>query len=136
LAKKYTADRITPVEIQAVIRKSEAYPSADFYEGKKAVMQLVSDGFLLKREDRSQKDLSNSDRNPVKFTEYTGNISQVFKSGQRSRQKTRQMARFSTTQAAQRLIAAAITETRLMPSSGKYTKQLNYNYLNDLLAIR
>jgi type I restriction enzyme R subunit len=31
--------------------------AADLYESNKAIMKLVSDGFLLKREDRSQKDL-------------------------------------------------------------------------------
>ena len=35
----------------------EAYSAADLYESNKAIMKLVSDGFLLKREDRDQKDL-------------------------------------------------------------------------------
>lgn len=68
LAKQYATDGITPVEIEAVIRKLEAYPSADLDEGNKAVMKLVSDGFLLKRSDRSQKELSSWDRNPAKLT--------------------------------------------------------------------
>ena len=34
-------------------------------------MKLVSDGFLLKREDHTQKDLSNLDRNPLKLSEAT-----------------------------------------------------------------
>ena len=57
LAKQYAADVITPQEIQAVIKQLEAYSAADLYESNKAIMKLVSDGFLLKREDRSQKDL-------------------------------------------------------------------------------
>ena len=57
LAKQYAADGITAGEIEAVIRQLEAYPAADLYESNKAIMKLVSDGFLLKREDRSQKDL-------------------------------------------------------------------------------
>ena len=57
LAKQYAADGITPVEIEAVIKQLEAYSAADLYESNKAIMKLVSDGFLLKREDRSQKDL-------------------------------------------------------------------------------
>ncbi|MDA1045301.1 MAG: type I restriction endonuclease subunit R [Verrucomicrobia bacterium] len=57
LAKQYAADHITPQEIEAVIKQLEAYSAADLYESNKAVMKLVSDGFLLKREDRSQKDL-------------------------------------------------------------------------------
>ena len=57
LAKQYAADHITPQEIEAVIKQLEAYSAADLYESNKAIMKLVSDGFLLKREDRSQKDL-------------------------------------------------------------------------------
>lgn len=57
LARQYKADNITPVEIESVIRKLEAYSAADLYESNKAIMKLVSDGFLLKREDRDQKDL-------------------------------------------------------------------------------
>ena len=57
LAKQYAADKITPQEIEAVIKQLEAYSAADLYESYKAIMKLVSDGFLLKREDRSQKDL-------------------------------------------------------------------------------
>ena len=57
LSKRYAADKITSQEIEAVIRQLEAYSAADLYESNKAIMKLVSDGFLLKREDRSQKDL-------------------------------------------------------------------------------
>ncbi len=57
LAKQYAADHITPQEIEAVINRLEAYSAADLYESNKQIMKLVSDGFLLKREDRSRKDL-------------------------------------------------------------------------------
>lgn len=57
LAKQYAVDGITPVEIESVIRRLEAYSAADLYESNKAIMKLVSDGFLLKREDHTQKDL-------------------------------------------------------------------------------
>ena len=57
LAKQYAADHITPQEIEAVIKQLEAYSAADLYESNKAIMKLVSDGFLLKREDHTQKDL-------------------------------------------------------------------------------
>lgn len=57
LARQYAADHITPQEIEAVIKQLEAYSAADLYESNKAIMKLVSDGFLLKREDRTQKDL-------------------------------------------------------------------------------
>src|SRR6056297_1004291 len=57
LSLQYAADGITPGEIESVIRQLAAYASADLYESNKAIMKLVSDGFLLKREDRDQKDL-------------------------------------------------------------------------------
>jgi len=57
LSRQYAADGITSGEIESVIRQLAAYASADLYESNKAIMKLVSDGFLLKREDREQKDL-------------------------------------------------------------------------------
>jgi type I site-specific restriction-modification system R (restriction) subunit len=57
LSRQYAADGITFGEIESVIRQLAAYASADLYESNKAIMKLVSDGFLLKREDRDQKDL-------------------------------------------------------------------------------
>ena len=57
LAQQYEADKITASEIEAVIRTLDAYSATDLYESNKAIMKLVADGFLLKREDRSQKDL-------------------------------------------------------------------------------
>lgn len=57
LAKRYTDDNITPSEIDSIIRKLDVFSASDLYESNKAIMKMVSDGFLLKREDRSQKDL-------------------------------------------------------------------------------
>ncbi len=57
LSRQYAADGITSNEIESVIRQLEAYASADLYESNKAIMKLVSDGFLFKREDRDRKDL-------------------------------------------------------------------------------
>ncbi len=57
LAGQYAQEGITPGEIDAVIRQLEGYAAADLYESNKAIMRLVADGFLLRREDRSQKDL-------------------------------------------------------------------------------
>jgi type I restriction enzyme R subunit len=57
LTKRYAADHITPQEIETVIKQLEGYSASDLYDSNRAIMKLVSDGFLLKREDRSQKDL-------------------------------------------------------------------------------
>jgi len=57
LSKRYAAEGITEGEIETIIKQLEAYSVGDLYESNKAIMKLVSDGLLLKREDRSQKDL-------------------------------------------------------------------------------
>lgn len=57
LARQYADQAITKNEIESIILKLEAYSSADLYGSNKAIMKLVSDGFLLKREDHTQKDI-------------------------------------------------------------------------------
>ncbi len=57
LAKQYAADGITTDEIESVIHCLERFSAADLYDSNKSIMKMISDGFLLKREDRSQKDL-------------------------------------------------------------------------------
>jgi type I restriction enzyme R subunit len=56
-ASRYAADGITEGEIESIIRQIDGYSAADLYESNKAIHKLVADGLLLKREDRSQKDL-------------------------------------------------------------------------------
>lgn len=74
LREQYANDGITQSEIELIIRKLEVLPASDLYGSNKAFMKLVSDGFLLKREDRNQKDLfiqlidySPADRNRYKI---------------------------------------------------------------------
>ncbi len=57
LSRRYALEGITPGEINAIIRNLEIFSASDLYESNKAIMKMVSDGFLLKREDRSRKDL-------------------------------------------------------------------------------
>lgn len=57
LSQRYAKDDITEGEIQAIIRQLEMLPEVDLYESNKVIMKMVSDGFLLKREDRNKKDL-------------------------------------------------------------------------------
>ena len=56
LYSNYTEDNITEGEINSIIRDLERLPSSDLYESNKSFMKMVSNGFLLKREDRNQKD--------------------------------------------------------------------------------
>ena len=57
LATRYKADLITEYEIESIIHKLEYLPASDLYDTNKAIMKFVADGFFLKREDYTQKDL-------------------------------------------------------------------------------
>ena len=57
LLNQYKVDKLTESEADQIIRQLEVFSSSDLYESNKAIMKLISDGFALKREDRSQKDI-------------------------------------------------------------------------------
>lgn len=57
LTRRYKSDGISKEEIESIIRRLESFSSADLYESNKAIIDLVSNGFLLKRENRDNKDL-------------------------------------------------------------------------------
>ena len=57
LLNQYKADKLTESETDQILRQLEVYSSSELYESNKAIMKLVSNGFALKREDRSQKDI-------------------------------------------------------------------------------
>ncbi len=57
LASQYAVENITSNEIESIIRKLELFPSSDLYGSNKAIIKLIADGFVLKREDRTQKDI-------------------------------------------------------------------------------
>ncbi|MGN7479730.1 type I restriction endonuclease subunit R [Solibacillus silvestris] len=57
LLKRYYKDSITLNEIESIIRQLEILPSSILYESNKAIIKVISDGIILKREDRSKKDL-------------------------------------------------------------------------------
>lgn len=57
LSERYKADLISINEIEQIVHKLEYLPTSDLYDTNKAVMKFISDGFLLKREDASKKDL-------------------------------------------------------------------------------
>ena len=57
LQNKYSGENISENEINSIIRQLEQYPASALYESNKKIIKLISDGFVLKREDRSKKDL-------------------------------------------------------------------------------
>ena len=74
LIEHYRNEKLTESEADQIIRRLEVFSSSDLYESNKAIMKLVSDGFPLKREDRSKKDIwiylidySEADKNTYKI---------------------------------------------------------------------
>jgi type I restriction enzyme R subunit len=57
LLAHYKAEGLTPVEANAIVRQLRAIPASDLYESNKAVMRLLADGFIIKRDDPGQKDI-------------------------------------------------------------------------------
>jgi type I restriction enzyme R subunit len=57
LLKQYAAQELTASEADSIIRKLEILPSSDLYESNKTFMRLVADGFVMKREDATKKDV-------------------------------------------------------------------------------
>ena len=66
LSTRYAADGITPGEIDSIINRLDALNPQDLYDSNKTIQKLVADGLLLKREDRSKKDLY------VQLIDYSG----------------------------------------------------------------
>lgn len=74
LATHYAKENITTTEIEGIILQLKTLPSSDLYESNKRFMRMLSDGFILKREDPNQKDMyinlvdySETDNNLYKF---------------------------------------------------------------------
>lgn len=57
LLKRYKNDALTETEVQSIILELKSLSSSDLYESNRTIMRWLSDGFILKREDRSEKDI-------------------------------------------------------------------------------
>jgi type I restriction enzyme, R subunit len=57
LLTKYESQHLTTTEAKSIILKLKTLPSSDLYESNKTINRWLSNGFILKREDRSQKDI-------------------------------------------------------------------------------
>lgn len=57
LLSQYRADNLTLTEAKSIILQLKTLPFSDLYESNKTFLKMLSDGFILKREDRSQKDI-------------------------------------------------------------------------------
>ncbi|MTI62279.1 type I restriction endonuclease subunit R [Methylophaga sp.] len=57
LRERYASDGLTEGELETIIRRLINFSSADLYDSNRAIHKLVADGFVLKRDDHTQKDL-------------------------------------------------------------------------------
>ncbi len=57
LLTKYASKHLTVTEAKLIVLQLKALPASDLYETNKTIMRWLSDGFILKREDRNQKDI-------------------------------------------------------------------------------
>lgn len=73
LTMQYREEGITRSEIDAIIRELVQLPASDLYESNKIFMKKLSDGFLLKREDRTQKDIF------IQFIDYSEADQNIYK---------------------------------------------------------
>ncbi len=66
LLSRYAHQGITITEIKSIILKLKSLSASDLYESNKTFLRMLSDGFILKREDRNQKDIY------IQLINYTG----------------------------------------------------------------
>lgn len=66
LLTQYASKGITVNEIKSIILQLKSLSASDLYESNKTFLKMLSDGFILKREDRNQKDIY------IQLINYTG----------------------------------------------------------------
>ncbi len=57
LLTKYKSNQLTVTEAKSIVLQLKTLPASDLYESNKTILRWLSDGFILKREDRNQKDI-------------------------------------------------------------------------------
>ncbi len=57
LLNQYASNGITTKEVKSIILQLKSLSASDLYESNKTFLKMLSDGFILKREDRNQKDI-------------------------------------------------------------------------------
>lgn len=66
LLTQYATQGLTLNEANSILLQLKSLPSSDLYESNKTFLKLLSDGFILKREDRNKKDIY------IQLMDYTG----------------------------------------------------------------
>lgn len=71
LLTKYESKQLTVTEAKSIVLQLKTLPSSDLYESNKKILRWLSDGFILKREDRNQKDIH------IELIDYSGLDAQI-----------------------------------------------------------
>ena len=71
LLTKYERKQLTVTEAKSIVLQLKTLPSSDLYESNKKILRWLSDGFILKREDRNQKDIH------IELIDYNGLDAQI-----------------------------------------------------------
>ena len=71
LLTKYESKHLTVTEAKSIVLQLKTLPSSDLYESNKKILRWLSDGFILKREDRHQKDIH------IELIDYKGLDAQI-----------------------------------------------------------
>jgi type I restriction enzyme, R subunit len=71
LLRKYQINQLTKNEAKSIVLQLKTLPNSDLYESNKTIMRWLSDGFILKREDRNQKDIY------IELIDYSGLEAQI-----------------------------------------------------------
>jgi type I restriction enzyme R subunit len=71
LLTKYESKQLTETEAKSIVLQLKTLPSSDLYESNKKILRWLSDGFILKREDRNQKDIH------IELIDYNGLDAQI-----------------------------------------------------------
>lgn len=66
LLAKYASHQLTLTEAKSIALQLKTLPASDLYESNKTILRWLSDGFILKREDRNQKDIH------IELIDYSG----------------------------------------------------------------
>lgn len=57
LLNQYASQGITVNEVKSIILQIKYIPASDLYESNKTFLKMLADGFILKHEDRTKKDI-------------------------------------------------------------------------------
>lgn len=71
LVTRYANHQLTTTEAKSIVLQLRSLPSSDLYDSNKIILRWLSDGFILKREDRNQKDIH------IELIDYNGLESQL-----------------------------------------------------------